>query len=228
MGGGIVNSKSSTDNIFQEEEELFLKWSDGRPDFVKDGVVKKKHYESSELKLLFILKEVNDSGGGNWDLREFIKDGARSQTWDNITRWVMGIRAIPSEINWDTIENIDQDERKQILLSIAAMNLKKSPGGHTADNAVLAGYAEQDKLFIREQFNLYESDFAICCGTSKLFHSLIDFEGNVDWKRTKRGVWYHSYMPNKYIIEYSHPEARCSSNLLYYGLIDAIREIHSI
>lgn len=31
------------------------------------------------------MKEVN--GGKDWDLRKFLYDGGRSQTWDNIARW---------------------------------------------------------------------------------------------------------------------------------------------
>lgn len=45
----------------------------------------------SDLKLMIILKEVNDRHGGGWDLRKFLRDGARDQTWNNITRWVRGI-----------------------------------------------------------------------------------------------------------------------------------------
>ena len=34
-----------------------------------------------------LLKEVN--GGEDWDLREFLREGGRKQTWDNVTRWVI-------------------------------------------------------------------------------------------------------------------------------------------
>ena len=43
---------------------------------------------------------------------------------------------------------------------------------------------------------------------------------------TARGIWYHEYQKNKYIIQYSHPEARVADCLLYYGLLDAINEIY--
>ena len=45
------------------------------------------------------------------------------------------------------------------------------------------------------------------------------------WEKTKREIL-KIKENNKIIVSYSHPEARVSSNLLYYGLIDAIKEIY--
>lgn len=207
------------------EEHLFAAWSNGRPDFVTDGVVDEEAYLTSEPKLLFVLKEVNDIGGGGWDLREFVRFGGRAQTWNNITRWIEGIRNLPDYLSWDMLETVDESRRQAALRAIAAVNLKKSPGGHTTDAAVLAEYAEKDKEFINQQLSLYEADYLICCGTSDLFHFLVDFPRQPEWKRTTRGVWYHELVAGRYVVAYSHPEARCASYLLHYGLIDAIREI---
>ena len=79
-------------NITKQEFELFEQWKHSRSGFVFDGVVSECDYIKSNIKLCFVLKEVNDEGGGDWDLREFIQQGARPQTWDNITRWVKCIR----------------------------------------------------------------------------------------------------------------------------------------
>ncbi|WGC86175.1 hypothetical protein [Aeromonas caviae] len=78
-----------------------------------------------------MLKEVNDPDGGGWDLREFIADGARSQTWNNVARWVDGIRNIERDIPWKEFDDINEEDRQSSLKSICAMNLKKSPGTHT-------------------------------------------------------------------------------------------------
>ena len=45
------------------------------------------------------------------------------------------------------------------------------------------------------------------------------------WEKTKRGILYNKEN-NKIIISYSYPAARVSSNLLCYGLIDAVKEIY--
>ena len=48
------------------------------------------------------------------------------------------------------------------------------------------------------------------------------------WRQTSRGVDYAEFKPGKYFISYVHPEARVADNLLYYGLIDAVREIKAL
>ncbi len=210
-------------NIHEKENALFSEWSKDRADFVRDGVADHNVWGKTRPSILFILKEVNDLGGGGWDLREFIRGGGRAQTWNNITRWVEGIHNLPKQLNWDSLEKISEKRRIDALRTIAAVNLKKSPGGHTTIQTELTESAQRDKDFINKQFSLYNADFVICCGTSEVFHSLIEF--SAEWKSTSRGIWYHEYEKGRYVIEYSHPEARCASSLLYYGLVDAITEI---
>ena len=214
-------------SISQSEENIFAEWRSKRPQLVSDGVVDEAAYLQSSRKLLFVLKEVNDPGsdGGGWDLRKILRDKPRPQTWDNITRWVEGIRRISEDIAWQEFKDVDLARRCKALRSIAAVNLKKLPGGHTTDQAELAKIAEEDKLYLNRQFALYAPDIIICCGTSDTFHWLVSTCEKPQWQSTRRGVQFHEYSAGKFVIAYSHPEARCSSSLLYYGLIDAIREI---
>ncbi len=96
----------------------------------------KKNTFESKIKLLFVLKEVNSDVGG-WDLREYLGErNERPQTWNNITRWVMGIRSLKEDLHWEKLEKIDTKLRIKTLKSIAAINLKKSPGGHTANEKI--------------------------------------------------------------------------------------------
>lgn len=213
--------------IHEKENLLFSKWAKERTGFVADGVIDEDEYLNSRVKIMFVLKEVNDSGGGNWDLREFVREGARQQTWDLITRWVYGIRNLDKEINWSSIENITIGQRKDVLKSICAINLKKSPGGHTTNAEDFYKVALNDKQYINEQVKLYDPDLIICCGTGELFSDLV-FEKLQNWRVTSRGIWYHEFSTNKFLIAYSHPEARVQKCLLYYGLIDALKEILTI
>jgi hypothetical protein len=212
-------------NIRTSEDELFAEWRAKRRGFVADGVVDESAYLQSSRKLLFVLKEVNDPDGGGWDLREFVKTSDRTQTWNNIARWVEGIRRLDEDIPWSELVEIDGERRRETLKSIAAVNLKKSPGGHTTDSAELAKTSEEDRVFLTRQFALYAPDVIVCCGTSDLFHRLVPICEQPQWKSTRRGVRFHEYRPGQFVLEYSHPEARCAAPLLYYGLIDAIREI---
>lgn len=217
--------------ITEKENELFEEWAKDRKDLVKDGVMDEKSYEDTDIKILFVMKEVNDPGGGKWDLKKFIRDGALRQTWDNITRWVKGIRNLDKNLNWEKeLATITPEQRKEILKSICVMNLKKSPGGYITDNDLLAKIATEDKEYLKKQFSLYNPDIIICCGSSTnyIFNSLIDFAKKLDWKMTSRGILFHEFSPDKYLISFAHPEARIQDCLLYYGLIDAVKEIRGL
>ncbi|TWH64396.1 hypothetical protein LX59_02343 [Azomonas agilis] len=211
--------------IQAQEDALFQEWRAARPRFVADGAVDEDAYSSSERRILFMLKEVNDPEGGDWDLRQFIKDGGRSYTWNNITRWIEGIRNLSIDIPWKDLEQVDNERRAKALRSVAAVNLKKSPGSHTSDPSEIAVIAEQDKAFLNRQVSLYQADLIICCGVSDTFHWLVAFDRPPEWRQTSRGIAYHEYRPGKFVVAYAHPEARVADSILYYGLIDAIREI---
>ena len=65
--------------IRAKEDSLFQSWRTSRPAFAADGVVSEQDYHASSPSIVVILKEVNDPDGGNWDLRQFLRDGGRSQ-----------------------------------------------------------------------------------------------------------------------------------------------------
>jgi len=214
-------------SILEAEELLFSEWKVKRHGFMPDGVADEKAYMASSPKLLFVLKEVNNPDGSDFDLRRFIREGARARTWNNVTRWVEGIRRLSEEIPWGELREVNKERRRRILQSIVAINLKKSPGGHTTDPAALSATAAEDKAYLNRQFSLYEPDVVICCGTdtSNTFHWLIDLGAQPKWEATRRGIGFHEFKPQKLVVSYSHPEARCADCLLYYGLVDALREI---
>ncbi len=225
-------------DIHQQEEELFKEWKKSRRGFSPDGIVNEKQYFESKPKIMLVLKEVNDKQGKSVDLKEFLKNGAydRKSTWDNVTRWIYGIRNLEKELIWKDLENGDflNNERKKLLPSLCVMNVKKSPGGHTANEKKLWEIAEEDKEFLSEQFNIYTNDeesrpdIIIGCGAaaSNIFIRYTDIiKDKAQWEQTSRGIEYYEFEKGKYFIYYLHPEARVKDNLLYYGLIDAIKEI---
>ena len=211
----------------EQDSELLERWKKMNPSIITDGVVSWEDYIKSNPKILFVLKEVN-SDESNWDLREFIRDGARNYTWNNITRWIIGIRNINQNYNWQEIEKISEQERKEVLKSIAAINLKKETGGGAvADNDTVYKHAINDKDFLKEQVVIYDPELIICCGTSYAFFDSVYNGRDVKWEITSNGVWYVRDN-NKVIISYNHPEARVSPNFLYYPLIDVLREIYGL
>jgi len=213
-------------SINASEELLFEKWQKDRAGFVKDGVVSENYYLSSTPKLAFILKEVNDPNGGGWDLRKFVAEGGRPQTWDNIARWVHGIRNIKSVPDWSFYSKITNEFRIENLRSICTINLKKSPGTHTTETATLNKIANEDKEFIKNQYQLYNPDITICGGTGDLFKEVAGYDSK-QWNTTKRGIDWFESETGKYVISFVHPEARVTKSLLVYGLLDAVNEICS-
>ncbi len=213
-------------SISKSEELLFEKWEGGREGFVRDGVVSENDYLSSRLKIVFILKEVNDLGGGDWDLRKFIFKGGRPQTWDNITRWVNGIRNLDAIPDWKFYSEITKEFRIETLKNICVMNLKKSPGTHTANHAAIKTVANEDKNYIRSQYSIYDADLTICGGTGKLFKSVAGHDSK-QWRTTKRGIRWYERDIDKYVVSFGHPEARVQNSLLVYGLLDAVYEIYA-
>ena len=211
-------------DIFEKEQSLFNDWKGAREGFVFDGVVSATDYNKSKIKLCFVLKEVNDEHGGGWDLREFIRDGARPQSWNNITRWVKSIQSADRDIKWSMLEDITKEDRIEYLRSICAMNLKKSPGTHTTVRANFESVVSEDKSFIKKQYAIYDPDITVCCGTGWDLRYALDLnEGEVF--ETSRGIKWFLSATQKPVIMYAHPAARVQYSLLVYGLIDAVREI---
>jgi hypothetical protein len=219
-------------SITQQENELFHQWKQIRPGFVADGLPDEDSYLNANPKVLIILKEVNDKNGGGWDLREFIREeGGRRQTWDNVARWMHALYHIKNLPTWEKCyKNISDDFRRENLQAIAAMNLKKSPGGATADHNEIWPVITEDGSYIEKQARLYNSDLVFCGGTGDMFKWVLEqqYDSKIQWKTTSRGteyfVWNHSdrQVP---VISLPHPMARIKGNYLLYGFVDAVQEI---
>lgn len=222
-----TKSSANLDNmeIVVRERSLFEKWSQTCPDLVCDGVVDGQAYLKADPQVLLVLKEVNDKNGGGWDLRKFIRNGARGQTWNNVTRWMTGIRNLDRDLPWSEVKKVGVTDRREKLRSLCVMNLKKSPGGTSSNAKEIHAAALKYRSLINSQFNLYNPDLVICGGTAKTFSTVINYGRDLDWKRTRRGVRYCEPVPGQHIVDYFHPQARYRASMLYYCLVDAVREI---
>ena len=212
-------------SIREDEESLFQEWSRRSESIVRDGVVDESSYLNSDPRTLLVLKEVNDEGGGGWDLRDFVRNGAKGLTWNNVTRWMRGIQNLDRELPWTDVEPVSQSDRERLLRSLCIMNLKKSPGSGSADREEVRSAARANVDLLRRQFELYDPDLIICGGVSGLFRHVIDAPEIDDWDSTERGVSFFRKSENQYVIDYFHPQARYKASMLYYHLIDAVRDL---
>lgn len=209
-------------SLREKETQLLNEWAAGCDGFIRDGVVNAEQYLASEIRLLFLLKEVN--GGSDWDLRVFLRSGGRKQTWGNIARWTLGIRDFRHDLPWERVNEISEEQRKDILQGICGVNVKKTSGSHTANSKLVSTAASRDADFLKRQIDLYAPDMIICCGTERNYwHDVMKI--TPAWEMTTRGIWYFREPNGRIVISYAHPEARVKDCLLYYGLVDAVREI---
>ena len=217
-------------NLNEQENDLFKEWKHDLgqqgESFVCDGAVCGETYQSTTPRFLFLLKEVNDPEGGNWDLREFLRKGGQGQTWNNVTRWTRGILALPERLAWQELENIDPEARIEALKKIAAVNIKKIPGGGAADLGGLYDFAHANDGFLRRQLDLYRPHLIVGCGAdvTRVFFDAVYPDTDTRWRRSLRGQWYREFDGATY-VDYYHPNYPIPANLLHYGLIDSLREL---
>ncbi len=208
------------------EDELFSRWRMDRPGLVADGVVDESAYLDSPYKIMVVLKEVNDKHGGGWDLRNKLRSGGREATWNNVTRWVRGIRALPAVEAWSAVKTITESERRLELRSIVAINVKKSPGGHTTDTQKLKKITNADGPYLNEQLSLYEPDLVLGCGSAVtgILQKNWDALQSVKWDWTGRGVRVARLRAGAIYLDFVHPEVRVKAQIPYFALMDAVRE----
>ena len=211
--------------IAEEENRLFSELRRDNPDIIDDGLASEEDYLSAKYKIMYVLKEVN--GGKGWSLREFVRNGGRPQTWDNIARWTEAILDLETEKPWSYWENGNEARRKKYLKMVCAVNVKKTSGGHTSHADEIYQAAMNNSTILQKQFSLYHPDIIICCGTEKAFVDACYKHQEPNWRMTSRGIWYFADN-GRVVVSFAHPEARVKDCFLHYALVDAVREIRSL
>lgn len=214
--------------ITKGQQNLFWKLRQMDPSIIEDGVPDEAQYTAAAYRIMYVLKEVN--GGSGWSLCDHLRSGGRNQehdaTWDNIARWTEGIFRLPEEIPWSEMKENCWTRREKMLPKICAINVKKTSGGYVSKGREIYAAAVNNADILRQQLELYAPDIVICCGTEEAFIDACFSDKQVDWKMTKRGVWYFR-SGTLLVISFSHPAARVKDSYLYYALMDAVREIEN-
>ena len=211
----------------EKQQKLFSEWKSSCPNerIIADGIVSESSYNTAKYKILFLLKEVN-GWGSEATLCDFLAGGGMGQTWNNVVRWTKGILSLDADMRkdtpWKEIADITNQDRKDQLQKICVINIKKTPGGPSAIAEELTSYVDNNKERLHKQLDICNPDIIICCGTASHYKRLMGTD--IRWDMTSRGIPYVKE-PQRLVVDYYHPQARMSSALLYYALIDAIREI---
>lgn len=176
-----------------------------------DGIICPKKFgkhPKSKHRILWILKEANDSEGGGWSLTDFL--GTRvdeSEGLFHYSRWTatfglvikVSYGLLNGFIFYDKIEK-DLKKASEILDYIAVINIKKLPGGSRASLAKIA--EEINPHVILKQINEIKPDIVIGGNTlwilakNNLFLKETDLSPK-SWGIFKEGVlWVDAYHPN--------------------------------
>lgn len=152
-------------SIKDKEAKLLTTWKleRGYPIFTFDGVFDEETYLKQATKVLFVLKEA-DWPDANEDVH--LVDYLLSEisptywkTWNNIARWAQALLE-----GGEYPEYVSKGDKTYWLKRIAFVNLKKVPGGSTANTEEISKYVQNDALYLRSQIELYTPDIIICCG----------------------------------------------------------------
>lgn len=224
----MIDQIEQAAEIEHREVLLFEKWRETSPRLVSDGVVSASDFLKAPKKIVYVLKEVNDPGGGGWDLRNVALRADRGYTWNNLARWSSAIFELPSETDWSSIGAMPTTLRQKIIRSIAVMNIKKDAGGGSSIWAEIKLWAREYGQTLREQLDIYPADLIVACGTAGLVKNHIYPDVQEKWSVTTRGVQYLKCPNGKILIDYWHPGARYPGIFLAYSLVDAVSEILEI
>ena len=192
------------------EDALFAEWRKRYgAAFIPDGVVDEDSFASENIRFVFVLKEVAECYDGNFDLRQFLKQGAPKDgghTWGPVTRWF----GAAAGVTFAYPPNVDV--RKQWLKKIGAMNLKKTTGKTVAVKKEIAQAAKNDADLLKEQVSLYLEKPTLfpCCGDSvfELFRDqVIKFPKDKE-NTTAEGVAYIKFDANGIAFRFRHPNVK--------------------
>lgn len=83
----------------------------------------------------------------------------------------------------------------------------------------------QNHSFLNRQLLLYKPQVVICGGTAWHLCKIKGWDYD-KWSQTSRGIRYFIEEGITY-IEFCHPNNRGPKNMIYYALVDAIKELFS-
>ncbi len=206
------------------------------PSIVRDGIVEYETFDQQPIRILWILKETNDSKGSCTDLREFLKNPTCypkwKRTWLPVLQVSLGILSIVhgKEEDFEIVKSKIETNPSyylQMFKKIAAINVNKFSGNEKITPKKLKESYKRFGGMVKSQFKLIKPDITICCGVFwlmwenrnqfKIELDEPDYEYAVLNKEVpKVKAHYNSY---RLFVETLHPNQRKMTRKLYYGSI---------
>ena len=170
--------------LWQAENRLFTLWQQRHPTLLRDGALggQRSTFLQQPVRILFVLKEPNDSGG-RWsnngaDLRLHAAAFADLRSTFPV---LLLLALLAQQASIDSNLGLpfaaareqlrDRNRRMQLLESIALVNLKKTPGGPVCNDRSLVASVSGDGDLLLHQLALYNPHLTVAGGSS--VHALL-------------------------------------------------------
>lgn len=180
-----------------------------------DGIINIEKYVKSPIKILWILKEVNDTDGYNQrvafnDLVEQIiktkslSNSNRKYWWPTMDPIIyISFQILNDFLRWEDVDYItDNYKMVEVLQQISYINIKKTPGGASSNGAELTNAYNLGKKIIRKQIELINPDVIIggntlsnLCEDYNLSNFKIAGVNNINYVIKDNRLFINSYHP---------------------------------
>ena len=207
----MMNSK----NIEEKQKQIDEQITSTHENCTFDGIVNVEEYLKSPIKILWILKEVNDEDGYNQRdaFNELVQTVSDTKSLSNTNRkawWptldpiiYVSFQILNNFTTWQKVNYIqDEPLMVSVLRKIAYINLKKEPGGAVSEDYRISEGYEKAKEILKTQIDLIKPDVIIGGNTIKYLkddYNLTSFkkvEGyNLEYTSTKDCLFIDSYHP---------------------------------
>jgi hypothetical protein len=210
---------------------------------VVDGIINIEDYVNAKYKILWILKEVHDEWVvnketgkkqcGGWNLTcagEDTPDGLYARIKNEpktiyeflVPRRIMLASYCIFSGTTDVIKNRNEDEMFKALSSVAYINIKKIPGGASADPKQIQEAYDANKTLLKKQIVTYNPDIIICGNTLQYFSNDIFFEKKNRTEIDPGSQFCYYPLENRIYINTNHPAHKPADKEFWYNRIGQI------
>ena len=220
-----------TNSISSQLNSLMAEWSAAHKErgwkcFISDGAVDCTAYECAEPRICFFLKEAySRDNNTDWNLTEWLADGAMTRMWGTVAEWVYGItNTTPDYIPHKP--RLSHAEKTEQLKAVAVVNVKKSNGAVQSDYEDLLRYATTDHAFLKRELEIISPTVIVCGNNSSLLRLLfgaklqangkVSAEGEIPYQFIRENGY--AVVGNQIILDFYHPANQYPSMLNYYTI----------
>lgn len=210
----IINRWNDINTLMNNWKEKHIK--KGYERFVADGIVNLKKWSSQNTpKVCFFLKEAyTTTDEDQYNLVKDLDNYEPWKMWKKVAIWTAAIHnACKGNIEYN--EEILRSKTKELIQSIAVINVKKSNGKSNSNNEDLKKYAIEDSEELKVELEIINPDVIICGYSLGLLKIVLGNDLIID--NTCDNMY--GYWGKTVVIDYYHPACRYPNGINYYALM---------